>query len=205
MPWDKVMDEATLEHHLATTVPGLGPTQRRWVLEAMAVAAYHAQPGYPMVRLLVCDDAHAFNSVTDELALCWIHEGRHYAKLDSLLIHNRRLLRRFGDRHSATTAVGGSTGVTTTSPKPITVMFLIDDSDSLLEFVESLVGAVHSVISSLDLPLTTARAAPPRTGSSSHVRYCGMSNTTMPARRKGPLPRMLYVDRFRVMSTFPHP
>jgi len=98
LPWDTEMDEATVDQHLSTTVAGLGPNQRRWVLEAMAVAAYHAQTGYPVVDLLVCDDAHAFNLVTSELALCWIHEGRHYAKLDSILIHNRKLLEQFRGR-----------------------------------------------------------------------------------------------------------
>jgi len=34
-----------------------------------------------VVRLLVCDDAPQFTLVTEELALCWVHEGRHYKKL----------------------------------------------------------------------------------------------------------------------------
>jgi hypothetical protein len=33
------------------------------------------------VELLICDDAPQFKLVTDELSLCWIHEGRHYKKL----------------------------------------------------------------------------------------------------------------------------
>jgi len=34
--------------------------------------------GVPVVRLLVCDDAPQFTLITEELALCWVHEGRHY-------------------------------------------------------------------------------------------------------------------------------
>ena len=36
---------------------------------------------FPVVKLLLCDDAPQFNWVTAQLALCWIHEGRHYKKL----------------------------------------------------------------------------------------------------------------------------
>lgn len=95
LPWAILMEESALEALLAEHVPKLGPTQRRWVKEALAVAAYHAGLGFPEVKLLVCDDAHAFNWVTDELALCWIHEGRHYAKLGAILRWHEGLLRDF--------------------------------------------------------------------------------------------------------------
>ena len=39
------------------------------------------QLAFPVVKLLLCDDAPQFNWVTAQLALCWIHEGRHYKKL----------------------------------------------------------------------------------------------------------------------------
>ena len=98
LPWHEPMDMATLEQQLGEKVPSLGPTQRRWVLDALAVAAYHAQTDYPVVRMLVCDDAPAFNWVTDDLALCWIHEGRHYAKLGAVLRLHCELLDDFGTR-----------------------------------------------------------------------------------------------------------
>lgn len=98
LPWHEVMDPATFEARLALLVPELGPTQRRWVHEALAVAAYHAETGYPVVRLLVCDDAHQFNWVTDELGLCWVHEGRHYAKLGAVLAAHCELLVDFRGR-----------------------------------------------------------------------------------------------------------
>ena len=51
---------------------------------AVPVAAYHAEVEMPIVRLLVCDDARQFNWLTEEIGLCWIHEGRH-SKSGSLL------------------------------------------------------------------------------------------------------------------------
>ncbi len=50
-----------------------------------------------MVRQLVCDDAPQLSRATDEMALCWIREGRHYAKLGA----RRRVRKRdvsFGPR-----------------------------------------------------------------------------------------------------------
>ena len=51
-----------------------------------------------MVRLLVCDDAPQFALVTDELALCWVHEGRHYKKLLPYVPHHRALVEDFVQR-----------------------------------------------------------------------------------------------------------
>jgi hypothetical protein len=81
LPGDQNLDEASLRQWLEEHLPHLGPQQCKWILDATAVAAYHAQVEFPVVRLLVCDDAPQFNWVTEELALCWVHEGRHYKKL----------------------------------------------------------------------------------------------------------------------------
>lgn len=80
---------------LEERLPGLGPQQRRWVEEAAAVAAYRTQTGWPLVRLLECDDAPQFKGVTDDLALCWVHEGRHYKKLIPYFAHHRQALDDF--------------------------------------------------------------------------------------------------------------
>ena len=95
LPRDQFLEEATLQGLLAQHLPGLGPQQRRWVLDAMAVAAYHAQVEFPVVRLLVCDDAPQFTWITEQLALCWVHEGRHYKKLLPYVAHHRVLLDEF--------------------------------------------------------------------------------------------------------------
>ncbi len=45
----------------------------------------------PVVKLLVCDDAPQFKPITDELALCWVHDGRRYKKLDPFVsIHREK-------------------------------------------------------------------------------------------------------------------
>lgn len=89
-------DEFTglLEQHL----PDVGLQQRKWILDATAIAAYHAQTEFPVVKLLICDDAPQFKLVTDELFLCWIHEGRHYKKLVPHVAYHRQLLSDFRKR-----------------------------------------------------------------------------------------------------------
>ncbi len=57
VPRDVSMDEATMQALLEAHLPGLGPQQRQWILDATAVAASHAVLAFPVVRLLVCDDA----------------------------------------------------------------------------------------------------------------------------------------------------
>jgi len=73
----------------------VGVQTRKWVLEALAVSAYHAQSEVPVVRLLVCDDAPQFQWVTDELALCWVHAGRHYKKLTPCVALHRAEVEKF--------------------------------------------------------------------------------------------------------------
>jgi Transposase IS66 family len=93
-----IMDEAQMQALLETHLPGLGPQQRKWILDATAVAAYHADVEFPVVRLLVCDDAPQFTLITEELALCWVHEGRHYKKLMPSIPYHQTLLEAFVQR-----------------------------------------------------------------------------------------------------------
>ena len=97
-PRDQDLSEDAVEGLLATELSRLGDPHRRWVREALAVAAYQAQTTWPVVRALVCDDAPQFKGLTEDLALCWVHEGRHYKKLTPCLAHHERLLRRFRGR-----------------------------------------------------------------------------------------------------------
>jgi hypothetical protein len=98
LPSGTIVDEATMQALLEEHLPGLGPQQRKWILDATAVAAYHVAVEFPVVRLLVCDDAPQFALVTDELALCWVHEGRHYKKLLPYVPHHRTLVEDFVQR-----------------------------------------------------------------------------------------------------------
>jgi len=79
---------ALLDAHL----PGLGPQQRGRVADAAAIGAYRAQADVPVVETLVVDAAPQFAGLTADLALCWIHDGRHYKKLAPHLPLHRALL-----------------------------------------------------------------------------------------------------------------
>lgn len=89
------LDEAGLTAMLASHLPALGPQAQQWIRDATAVAAYHAMVGFPVVQVLLCDDAPQFKGVTADLALCWIHEGRHYKKLSPYVPAHRLLLDAF--------------------------------------------------------------------------------------------------------------
>jgi hypothetical protein len=92
IPREQTLDEATLTSLLVGSAGGLGPKQQHAVREALAVAAYLADPDWPVVRTLVCDDAPQFRGITEELALCWIHEGRHVKKLTPYLPQHQAAL-----------------------------------------------------------------------------------------------------------------
>jgi hypothetical protein len=77
----------------------LAVEQERRILNATAIASYHAMKDYPVVRLLICDDAPQFKLLTEDLLLCWIHEGRHYKKLVPFLAPNQTLLDDFIKRY----------------------------------------------------------------------------------------------------------
>jgi Transposase IS66 family len=65
---------------------GAGNKQLRLAIEqAAAITFYRHQRSVPVVGTLVCDDAGQFKLLTDRLALCWIHEGRHYEKLSPVV------------------------------------------------------------------------------------------------------------------------
>ena len=65
------------------------------VKEALAIASYRTQTTYPVVQLLLCDDAPQFNGLTVQLALCWIHEYRHSKRLTPHFLAHCDLLEQF--------------------------------------------------------------------------------------------------------------
>jgi len=82
---------ALLEEH----IPRLGPQQRAQILDAAAIGAYRVQQDVPVVEILVCDDAPPFKGVTADLALCWVHAGRHFKKLAPIFAQHRALVDTF--------------------------------------------------------------------------------------------------------------
>lgn len=62
------------------------------IMEACAITSYRQETGVAVVKVLVCDDAPQFKLLTDELALCWIHIGRYYKRLNPVIpLHQKKL------------------------------------------------------------------------------------------------------------------
>ncbi len=79
---------------------GAGNQQVRTAIEQTAATVYYQrQTRVPVVETLVCDDAKQFKSITDHLALCWIHAGRHYEKLSPVVSRHAELLDAFQERY----------------------------------------------------------------------------------------------------------
>jgi hypothetical protein len=95
LPQDQTYTENQLDDVLAARLPKQGVNLRKRVKEALAIATYRTQTAYPVVELLLCDDAPQFNCLTVELALCWIHEYRHYKKLTPRFLAHCHILEQF--------------------------------------------------------------------------------------------------------------
>ncbi len=89
------LDEKSLEQELAQNLSQVGGQQRKWIMDAFRVAAYHEQQEVSVVKLLVCDDAAQFKGITEEIGLCWVHDGRHYKKLLPVVSPLASLLKDF--------------------------------------------------------------------------------------------------------------
>ncbi|NJL61170.1 MAG: transposase [Methylacidiphilales bacterium] len=95
LPSEIEWEEDAFLELLSTQVPGLGKNHHSRILEATAIAAYHRQTKYPAITVLVCDDAPQFKLLTSDIALCWIHDGRHYKKLRPLVASHKKRLDKF--------------------------------------------------------------------------------------------------------------
>ena len=93
---DKEISEAEMQSLLEKVFKkGEGKNTKTRIMEAAAIAAYHRQTTIPVVNILLADDAPQFKKITAELALCWIHEGRHYNRLDPIVPCNVDALKDF--------------------------------------------------------------------------------------------------------------
>lgn len=68
-------------------------TNRQIILEASAIIAY--QNRSDAIKILLADDAPQFRQITELLALCWVHDGRHYKKLTPVVPLHRLVLDKF--------------------------------------------------------------------------------------------------------------
>lgn len=96
LPWEVDLSANDLGTALATAGIRLSSQQHQQVWDALAVAAYHVQTDVPIIRHLLSDDAAVYHQLVDEHALCWVHDWRHYAKLNPVVVAHQQALGRFG-------------------------------------------------------------------------------------------------------------
>lgn len=89
---ERIMERSEIDALLSSLFPDPDKqkTNRQHILEACALTAFRRQ-GRPF-PILICDDAPQFKGITEYLGLCWVHEGRHYKKLQPFLENNRTKL-----------------------------------------------------------------------------------------------------------------
>ena len=79
---------------------GDGNQQVRTAIEqAAAIVYYRHQTSLPVIQTIVCDDAGQFKLLTQKLALCWVHVGRHYERLSPVVPRHAKLLDAFAERY----------------------------------------------------------------------------------------------------------
>lgn len=97
-PSDQELTEKYFISLVEKYLPNLGKQHRSRFLESAAISFYHSQEDFPVIQLFLCDDAPQFKLVTEELGLCWIHDGRHYKKLNPCIPHHQKALDAFLER-----------------------------------------------------------------------------------------------------------
>ena len=95
LPWQQDLSRSELDQYLTEAGVVLNTQQWQQLRDGLAIAAYHAQSAVPIVRHLLSDDGAVYSGLSDQHALCWVHDGRHYAKLSPLVPHHQQLLADF--------------------------------------------------------------------------------------------------------------
>ncbi len=97
LAFGKVLDEKQMTQLLQQLFPdpNKGKNNRTRIREAGAIAAYHQQTDFPAIPVLLSDDAPQFKQLTKEQALCWVHDGRHYKKLQPVVPAHQQQLTDF--------------------------------------------------------------------------------------------------------------
>jgi len=95
LPQAEVLDEEGLEQAISEQLGPISAQQKKVIKDGARVAAYRNQAELPAVKLLVCDDAGQSKEITEELGLCWVHDGRHYKQLLPVVELHQQLLGEF--------------------------------------------------------------------------------------------------------------
>ena len=96
---DKEFTKEEIKNYLAINITDLKSRTKNRIITACAIAAYNSQEYYPIIKTLVCDDAPEFKLITENLSLCWVHEGRHYKKLSPIIAYNIDKLNEFINKY----------------------------------------------------------------------------------------------------------
>jgi len=98
---DTILDEKQMQQLMGEIFfhPNKGKIHRTRIMEAAAIAAYHNQTEFPVVQVLLSDDAPQFKQLTGEQALCWVHDGRNYKKLEPIVPLYKKELENFRCRY----------------------------------------------------------------------------------------------------------
>ena len=94
-PQNQLLTAQEMDELLQRDVATLNEQQKTRILEAAALTAYHQQEESAIIETLLSDDAPQFQHITQQQALCWIHEGRHFKKLTPYVDFHRQLLDDF--------------------------------------------------------------------------------------------------------------
>jgi hypothetical protein len=99
--FNKELDEKQMQHLLEEIFPdpNKGKNNRTRIMEAGAIAAYHNQTEFPVVKALLSDGAPQYKKLTEEQALCWIHDGRDYTKLVPVVPFHKKELQDFRSQY----------------------------------------------------------------------------------------------------------
>ncbi len=99
LPNNEELDEQAFNEAWDSALNFIGGQSKRKLYEAAALAAYQTQKDVPIVDTLLGDDARQFDDITDGRALCWVHDGRHYAKLTPIVAEFQKEVDRFLDKY----------------------------------------------------------------------------------------------------------
>jgi len=98
-PQNEWLTNEQVEERIERDISHLNKQQKARILEAAALTAYHAQTTMPILEALMSDDAPQFKWLTEEQALCWVHDGRHYKKLTPYVAYHQQLLADFRGKY----------------------------------------------------------------------------------------------------------
>lgn len=81
---DRVYNETEFEEEIinAPWLKGKIKSWRKHIKDGCAIGALRSDLMGPRSLILICDDAPQFKGILEYIGLCWIHEIRHYKKLE---------------------------------------------------------------------------------------------------------------------------